>query len=296
MSGPTCGRRPLRGLAAAALSLCLVAGAAQAQVEEKPQGGASPGSQDDIPTDKPKLRAFCTDRPGQGTLPCTVDQGHWQIETDLLNVTYDRGAGQETYLFTSPTLKLGVAPRADVEVAIAPYEEVRSFAAPGQRPGDLVGVGDLTLRYKQNVFGDYRGPLAAALEPYIILPTARRGLGDGAVEGGVLAPFAVGLSKSLVINLAPELDVKKNQVGSDVHLEEFGVANVTLSLPLNLGLLLEVAARHSQDPQNSHTQVFSDFALSLGLRNDAEIDVGINHGLNRRTPDNQVYLGLAKRF
>ena len=292
---------------AATLAFSLISGAVQAQAqaqtkpakpEAEPQGGASPGSQDDLPTDKPQLRAFCADRPGQGTLPCTVDPGHLQVETDLFNVSYDRSTspGQETYLFTSPTLKLGVAKRADVELQVSPYEKVRQFADAGSRPRDLYGVGDVTVRYKQNVFGDYRGPLAAAVEPFVKLPTARRGIGDGAYEGGVLIPFAIGVSKALVLNFSPELDVRKDQVGSGVHTEEFGLANVTVSLPLNLGLLLEVAARGSQDPVGAHTQAFSDFALTLALKNDAEIDIGVNHGLNRFTPANQVYVGVGKRF
>ena len=267
---------------------------AQSKVEAAPQGGASPGSQDDTPTDKPQLRAFCTDRPGQGTLPCTVDPGHLQLETDLFNVAYDRGQGRETYLFTNPMLKLGVAPRADLELQVAPYEPVRRFASGAVAPSDIYGVGDLTVRYKQNVFGDYRGPLAVAIEPFVIAPTGRRGIGDGGWEGGLM-PFAVGLSKTLVLNFAPEVDVRRDQVGGGVHTEEFVVANVTVQLPKRLGLLLEVATRNSQDA-GAHTQVFCDFALSLSLVNDAEIDVGINHALNPFAPANQIYVGLAKRF
>ena len=32
------------------------------------------------------------------------------------------------------------------------------------------------------------------------------------------------------------------------------------------------------------------------IHSGSRINVGVNHGLNRRTPANQVYLGLAKRF
>ena len=255
----------------------------------------APGSQDDIPTDKPKLRAFCTDRPGQGTLPCTVDPGHLQLEADLFNVAYDRGQGRETYLFTNPTLKLGVAPRADLELQVAPYEQVHRLGSSAGLSRDLYGVGDVTVRYKQNFFGDYRGPLAAALEPFVTAPTGRRGIGDAGWEGGLMAPFALGLSKSLVLNFAPEVDVRRDQVGAGVHTEEFVVANVTVQLPKRLGLLLEVATRNSQDA-DAHTQVFCDFALSLSLVNDAEVDVGINHALNPFAPANQLYVGLAKRF
>ena len=55
-------------------------------------------------------RAFCTDRPTKSTGACTVDAGHFQYETDLVNYTYDRvdGVTTQSWLAPNPTLKLGV--------------------------------------------------------------------------------------------------------------------------------------------------------------------------------------------
>ncbi len=263
-----------------------------------PQGGASPGSADSVPTDKPKLRAFCADRPAQATLPCTVDRGHLQLETDVFSATFDRSGGSvtDTYLFTNPTLKLGIADRTDVEVNIAPYEEVRTHA-PGAAPSQtLYGPGDLILRLKQNFFGDYRGPLALAVEPFLKVPTARAGIGNGAYEGGVVLPVAAALTKSIILNLSPEVDISKDMVGGGVHLAPVEIINVTWSLPKNLTLSTELYAREDQDPIGVVTQCSADVALSLGLRDDLELDVGTNLGLNPLTPAVQGYIGMAKRF
>ena len=72
------------------------------------------------------LRPLCTDRPTKSTSPCTVDAGHFQLESDLFNVTVDRGGGQTTttWLATNPTLKYGLTDRLDVEVNMAPYVSV----------------------------------------------------------------------------------------------------------------------------------------------------------------------------
>ena len=88
----------------------------------------------------------------------------------------------------------------------------------------------------------------------------------------------------------------KNQLDGGVPPELFGAANVTLSLPLNLGLLVEFTGRRVQNPSGAYAQYTSELALSLGLENDLELDVGINHGLNARTPANEVYAGVGKRF
>ncbi len=266
--------------------------------QELPQGGASPGSADSIPTDKPKLRAFCAARPAQAPLPCTVDRGHFQLETDLVSATYDRsgGAVTDSYLFTNPTLKLGIADRTDVEVNIAPYEEVRTHEPGAPSSQTLYGPGDLIVRLKQNFFGDYRGPLALAVEPFVKVPTARAGIGNGAWEGGVVLPAAAAMGKSIILNLSPEVDIAKDMFGGGVHLAPVEIINVTWSLPKNLTLSTELYAREDQDPKGVVTQCSADLGLSLGLRDDLELDVGTNLGLNPQTPAVQGYIGMAKRF
>src|SRR5579863_4083465 len=73
------------------------------------------------------LRGFCTDRPTKSTGPCTIDAGHWQVESDVYNYTRQSTGGvtTTTELFTNPTLKLGLTNTLDFEVNIAPYEQVR---------------------------------------------------------------------------------------------------------------------------------------------------------------------------
>ena len=270
---------------------------AQSGGEALPQGGASPGSADSIPTDKPQLRAFCADRPGQATLPCTVDQGHFQLETAVVDATYDRSGGlvTDTYLLGDPTLKLGLAKRTDVEVSLAPYEVVRTHVPGSGAIQTLYGPGDLTLALKQNVFGDYRGPLATAVEPFLTLPTGRSGIGDGGVEGGVLLPVAFGF-KSAVLNLNAELDLRRDATGRGVHPEEVEIINVAWSLPANLGLTTELYARERQDPAGAVTETSADLALALGIPKDLQLDVGVNFGMNPQTPAVEGYCGASKRF
>ncbi len=298
------GRRTAAALAVCALLACAQA-KAQAQAQDAgggkgvalPQGGASPGSADSIPTDKPQLRAFCADRPGQATLPCTVDAGHLQVEVDLLDTTYDRSGGAvvDTYVPFDPRLKLGLARRTDVELDLAPYEVVRTHDPRTGETSTVSGPGDLTLALKQNMFGDYRGPLATAVEPFLVLPTGRSGVGDGGVEGGVLLPVAFGF-KAAVLNLNAELDLRRDAAGGGVHLEEVEIVNIAWSLPANLGLTTELYARERQDPSGVVTEASADLALALGIPKDLQLDLGANFGLNPQTPAVEAYAGVSKRF
>src|SRR5271167_3845350 len=73
-----------------------------------------------------ELRTLCTDRPTKSTSPCTVDAGHWQVESDVYNYTTQTADGvtTTTQLFTNPTLKLGLTNSLDFEVNMVPYEQV----------------------------------------------------------------------------------------------------------------------------------------------------------------------------
>ena len=57
------------------------------------------------PTPDGDLRSLCTDRPTKSTAPCTVDAGHWQLESDIYNFTTQTtdGVTTTTQLFTNPT-------------------------------------------------------------------------------------------------------------------------------------------------------------------------------------------------
>src|ERR1022692_942366 len=80
------------------------------------------------PTPEADLRPLCADRPSKATGSCTVDAGHWQIESDLYNVTFQTvdGVSTRTELFTNPTLKLGITNTLDFEVNIVPWQQVTS--------------------------------------------------------------------------------------------------------------------------------------------------------------------------
>ncbi len=53
--------------------------------------------------------------------------------------------------------------------------------------------GDLTARLKINLWGDDGGTTAFGLLPYLKFPTSTDSLGNNAVEGGLILPFAVNL-------------------------------------------------------------------------------------------------------
>ena len=137
---------------------------------------------------------ICADRPTKSNNACTVEPETWQLETDLFNGAFQRSGSVTTdiYLLTNPTLKYGIAENWDVEANRVPYEIVRLHDQFGTRT--LSGIGDLFLKVKYEAVSDMNAPAQIALVPYVKLPTAREGIGNGAVETGVSAPVSIMLS------------------------------------------------------------------------------------------------------
>lgn len=261
-----------------AVFCALVAGRAPAQE-------ASPGDPQPI----------CPDRPTKANGPCTVDQGHWQVEADLVNAAFMHAGGvtTDTWLVANPTLKYGLTRNVDVEVNIDPLEIVRTRDASGA-VDTLRGASDLFLRMKWEFLNHPN--LQAALIPYVKAPTARIGIGNGAWEGGVIVPVNIKLSSALSLALQPEIDDLANGSGNGRHGAASADLSLGLSLPHNVTVFAEAWGQWSFDPAGTQRQYSADIAAALGLGRDSQLDAGINFGLNSATPGMAPYVGFSHRF
>jgi len=252
------------------------------------------------PTPDGLLRSFCADRPTKSTGACTVDAGHWQIETDLYNVTTQTTAGVTTVtqLFTNPTLKLGLTNTWDIEVNISPYEEVTTHDSLTGKTVTAEGVGDFYLRTKLNLVGDDGGNLAVAIEPFVKAPTAANGVGNGAVEGGVLAPIAINLPLNWQLSLDPELDVLADAQGPGHHLNAISLVSFGYPVTKEVTVFVEGWGDLNFDPVGTVFQSSFDLAAAWipAKAPNVQLDGGVNLGLNRATPGVQGYVGISHRF
>lgn len=241
-----------------------------------------------------ELQAICTDRPTKSTGTCTADAGHLQIEADLASFSELKLAGSRssTLLVLNPTLKFGLSPRLDVELNGAAYVQMHSHDGSGNHT--VRGSGDLYFNLKQKL---YTGAvLEVALMPLVKAPTARRALGNGAWEGGVLLPLVARLSDEWSLNLSPELDRKANADGGGHHWNTAQLVNLGRTLAHQITVSAELWADWDSDPGGGSRQVSFDVGGAWLLSRDLQLDGGVNLGLNRVTPGVQAYLGLSERF
>jgi hypothetical protein len=247
------------------------------------------------PTPDADLRSFNTDRPPKANSPYTVDAGHFQYETDMAVVGYGNSGGVRMTDWTvlDPTLKLGLTNTIDAELQVTPYESFVSKSPAST--ASVAGVGDTVARLKINVFGDDHGAVAAALLPYVKLPTAQSGLGNGRVEGGLILPLSISAPLGFTVIVMPEGDYLKNAAAGGYHAAFDFLINVSHPLDSRWTFFSEVFT--AQSFQTREKPIYTlDEALTYALSPNLQLDCGANFSLNGVAPHTQLYTGLSQRF
>jgi hypothetical protein len=248
-----------------------------------------------VPPDQ--MRSFSTDRPTKSNVPYTVDAGRFQYETDLVNFTHQVSGSShaDTLLVPNPTFKVGLTNNADLEVN-APFAGSHTFDSSTGASSSLWGIGDTFVRSKINLWGNDGGDTAAAIIPYVKAPSAPIGIGNGAVEGGLIGPLALSLPNSFTLLLVPEIDVIKDIADNDRHGNYVFDVNLSREVIKNITAYVELWSDYDADPIQGETLMSFDTAVAWVFLPNAQVDVGANFGITRATPAVQVYTGLSQRF
>ena len=239
---------------------------------------------------------ICPDRPGKGTATCTVPARHWQVETGLVDWTHDRvdGFTGDFTTFGSTLIKYGVSSRADVELGITPFQRFR--VRGGGVHEHESGFGDMVVRVKYRLTRD-DAPVAVAIDPFVKIPTANHWLGNGKVEGGVTVPVSFALGKSPVsVALTSELGLLADGDGRGHHAALSQVVGLGFAASPRLSLSAELSGGCDWDPAGTGKQLSANGSAAYLIGDTIQIDGGANFGLNRQTPDIQLYAGVSKRF
>ena len=242
-------------------------------------------------------RDFCANRPGRGSPPCVLDVGRVQLEASFVDFTHDaQGASvTDTTLYGDLAARFGVTPAGEIQLAFSPYVRARRSDQGGI--STFTGYSDLTLAWRQSLKSPDGSGLSVAVQPFLVAPVGKRGVGAGAWQGGVAAPVSIPLSGGFALALTPQLAVVHNSSGSGGHLDATGVFGISHALgPFGLGA--EFYVDHDADPSGHVTQKTFDISGSWTPKDakDTQFDLGLNAGLDGQAPGFEVYIGIAHRF
>jgi len=252
------------------------------------------------PTPDDQMRPFSTDRPGKTHSSLTVDAGHFQLESDFWNYTWDRFTRDHTtaraYSVANPYLKLGVTNWAEVEIQIPTYNSIAIRSRNGEGSLRARGFGDVLVGGKINLFGNDGGDRALALYPLIKLPTAARGLGNNMVEYTLSVPYTIALPAKFSLTLEPAIGLLRNLNKQGYHADYQLLANFNRPIIGEVvAAALEIAAEYTTD-HNIRPRYTIDPSLQWLLTPALQLDVGAYIGLNKGAPDYNPYAGVSFRY
>lgn len=246
------------------------------------------------PTPKDQMRELSTDRPDTTESPYSVDAGHFQVELEALSYGRAKRSGVTTNtLSSSANVKAGITNRSDLQVVLEYFRSVD--ASGGGADFDETGIGDMDIRYKFNFWGNDGGPTAAAVMPFITLPTHSEEFGSSRdVEGGIIFPFATELPDGWGLGVMLEMDVVRN--AEDDGYTVVWVQSVTVARDIvgDLGGFLEVVNMASAD-DGAESEAYFNAGVTYGFGDDIQLDAGTNLGLTKASEDMRFFLGVSFR-
>jgi hypothetical protein len=238
---------------------------------------------------------ICADRPGKANPTCTVPAGMVQIETGLADWVHDRSDGMTTdsLAIAATAFKYGLTDRWNLELDVAPYNWQR-VRGEGLSQSDS-GFGDIFIRSKYR-FTSGNG-VQVAMNPAIKIPTASHNIGNGKWEAGIAFPIDYSIPQTpIAVTLGPEIDWVADADEHGHHAAMAQVIGIGWQASEKLNLSAELWGQWDWDPAGTTRQATADVAAAYLVNKDVQLDAGANFGLNKQTPDLELYSGVSVRF
>jgi hypothetical protein len=254
----------------------------------QPQPAPDPPGADGYSLFRPKprseLRSLSPDRPNTTESAISVDPGHVQLEISVADWTRERR--DDLFVVLQTNLKFGLTETTDLQFVFDSYGVEDNAAG-----NDGEGFGDLSIRFKKNLWGNDGTGSAFAIFPYVKLPTGTQ-LSNDELEGGLILPYARPLTQDLALGLMAEFDVVYDAVDDDHDLEFLHSAVVTANVTDRLSQYSEFVGVAGERDYLA--------GLNLGLtyapNPDLLLDAGVRLGLTDEREDFGLFAGFTWRY
>jgi hypothetical protein len=242
------------------------------------------------------MRDLSPDRPDVTESAYTVDAGHYQLEMDFANFTYNKTDGTTTKAWDVGdfNFKAGLLNNVDVQFVYDNYLNVQTKDNSGKSTTQS-GFGDFTTRLKINLWGDDGGKTAFALLPFVKFPTSTDNLGNNAVEGGVVFPLAVSLPHDFDLSLETAASFMKNAGNGGYHEEFIASASVDHRIIGKLSGFLEFLSNFTTESHAGWVGTV-DTGLEYLVTKNIQLDCDCYFGVTRAAADFNPFAGITVRF
>lgn len=236
------------------------------------------------------MRGLETDRPDITESAYSVDAGHFQIETDVLktvrNGTISNHIRQNFYNLAN--LKIGINNRSDLQLVVENF--VTEKISAGSQVSRSSGFGQLTLRYKYNLWGNDDGKSALAVMPYVSFPSGKF-VEHNSLEGGIIFPFALALTDVWGMGAQAQVDVIKTESGYDQQL----LNSITFARDFASNWNAFIESYYTYQFKSALFTLSLNGGISYSISDNLKLDAGFNYGLTKNT-DKVYFTGFSFRY
>ena len=242
------------------------------------------------------LRELSPDRPDETESPYTVDAGHFQLEMDFANFTYDQTDGTTTKAWNIGdfNFKVGLLNNVDFQMVYDNYLNVNTKDGSGHSTTQS-GFGDFTTRLKVNLWGDDGGQTVFALLPYVKFPTSTDDLGNNAVEGGVIFPLAVSLPHDFDLSMETAVGFFQDETDNRYHEEFIVSASLDHQIIGKLSGFLEFYSNFATRDRAGWIGTV-DTGLEYLVTKNLQLDCNCYFGVTPAAPNFNPFCGITVRF
>jgi hypothetical protein len=228
------------------------------------------------------LRDLAADRPDATESPITVDKGHWQIETSV--VDYAKDYNFQAWTWAETNLKYGITDSMDLQFVFAPYIEENN-------DGEITdGASDVIVRLKWNLWGNDGGKTAFALFPYVKAPTGTD-LSNEKWEGGLILPFSYEINDAWGGGCQLEFEYFYDEENDDYDTDLLHTAVVGYSLTEKWGIYAEYLGIFGHQYRAN-----ASGGLTYAVTDMFQLDIGAVAGLNDAADDFNTFTGFTYKF
>lgn len=247
------------------------------------------------------LRQMTSERPSKTDSVNTVDSGHFEIETSLVNHVYnddctkgDCVTTKQWYAGGTTTLRLGLTQSAEIQLISDLYHDVDISDKTAGTRDDHSGFGDTVLRYKYNFVGNNGEELGLAVVPYVKIPTNTDHLGNNDYEGGIEFPAVWNVTDNTSIGGMTQLNWLNDPNDSghyNTYVNSIYVSNNFTDKWSGYTEIYTLKADNAAPWQNT-----LDFGTVYALSDNLHVDTGVNFGISPAADDVSWFAGVAYRF
>lgn len=241
---------------------------------------------------------FCPNRPSLESSACTTEPGRVHVEFSVADWTLDDtvDARNDTILGGDFLARVGVGPSTELQVGWTPIAYARTRDKATGAVSRVARPGDARLAVRQNLANPDGSGLSYGIEPFVTVPLGRKPVGAGTWGAGVVLPVTYDVNDVVNVGFTGELDVAPDEDGRGRHFQYSGVAATSLSLSDAVSLTIEGELLRDDDPAGHETQALGGVGVTWKYSETRAFYAEAIGGLNRNSPDVQIYAGVAALF